>query len=316
MCSLPFGAVPAPEAAEATLVLRLRRSRRKARDAATSEVAALLRDVGGRVLRGGPLSEVSGVAWVSFAEPATPEVLGRLRNLGYSEAVELVRPAEEVDDPEGGFARARWKGRDVALVPVYGESDEVLRAHAPDRRSFLLECGDGVVRRIEGYRGGRGELEHRALPVVDARLLVNLVARPGGGRLLDPFAGAGGIVIEAHKTAWTTWSVDVDPTLRFGLAELADLHVVGDAVALPFASGSVDAVATEPPYHASARETLRDAVTEIARVVRPGGRVALLAGAAQATAVREAGMAAGLANELDTAIDRKGTEVACFCWVR
>jgi hypothetical protein len=129
---------------------------------------------------------------------------------------------------------------------VYQEPDGLLREHAPDRRSFLLECGDGVVRRIVGYRGGPGPLEHRALPVVDARLLVNLVANPARGRLLDTFAGAGGLLREARAAGWTTLGLDVDPLVRHGLAEIADFHLVGDARALPLATGSID-VATEPP---------------------------------------------------------------------
>lgn len=300
----------------ATLVLHLRPSRRKARDAAVAEVVALLRDIGGHPLRGGPLSEVSGVAWAGLDENGIAKLRDRLQHLGYVESIDLVRPDEDIDDPDEAFTRARWKRRDVVMVPIYTEPDEVMRASAPDQRPFLLECGDGVVRRIEGYRGGRGELEHRALPVADARLLVHLTGQPDTGRLLDPFAGAGGVLIEARRIGWTTWSVDVDPTLRYGLAELADLHVIGDAGALPFASGSVDAVATEPPYHPSALDAVVASIGEIARVLRPGGRASLLAGADQAPAIRDAARLARLTSELDTAIDRKGTEVTCFCWVR
>ncbi len=305
-----------PDRTEATLVLHLRRSRRKARDAAVAEVAALLSDRGGHALPGGPLSEVSGVAWVGLDETPAAVIAGRLRSLGYTRAVELVRPAAAVADPDAAWHRAWWRGRDVVLVPVYEESDDALRAGAPDRRSFLLECGDGIVRRIEGYRGGRGPLEHRALPVADARLLVNLVAAPLGGRLLDPFAGAGGVTIEARAAGWRTYSGDIDVTLRYGLAELADAHMVADAAALPFAPGSVDAVATEPPYYPTALAVVLTSVAEIARVLRPGGRAALLVGADQAEAVRLAGEQAGLTPELDTAIDRKGTRVACMCWTR
>lgn len=281
-----------------------------------AEVVALLRDLGGHGLRGGPLSEITGVAWVGFDIDEVSKAVERLQRLGYTQAVELVWPADDAHDPEHAFARTRWKRREVALIPVYSEPDHVMRRGAPDRRSFLLECGDGVVRRIRGYRGGPGELEHRALPVEDARLLVNLVSKPGGGRLLDPFAGVGGVLVEARRSGWTTWSLDLDRTLRYGLAELADLHVVGNAAALPFATSSVDAVATEPPYHPSALKVVCASLAEIARVLRAGGRAALLVGAAQAPAVREAGKLVGLTVELDTAINRKGTEVTCFCWVR
>lgn len=298
----------------ATLVLHLRASRRRARQAAVAEVVALLRDGGAHSAHGGPLAEHRGIAWVSIDESAVTEVSERLQRLGYSERVELVRPAEEVHGH--ALTRVRWKGRAVALVPVFDEPDAVMRRDAPDRRSFLLECGDGVVRQIHGYRGGSGAFEHRALPVEDARLLVNLVANPRGGRLLDPFAGAGAIVIEARRAGWSICSLDIDPTLRYGLAELADRHVVGDATALPFAKASVDAIATEPPYHESALGAVRVVVGEIARVLRPGGRAALLAATAQAPALRAAGTRAGLIAELDTTIDRKGTEVTCLCWGR
>ena len=151
--------------------------------------------------------------------------------------------------------------------------------------------------------------------MADARLLVNLVASAGRGRLLDPFAGAGGVVIAARAAGWRAAAVDVDPRLRHGLAELADHHVVGDAAALPLAAGSVDAVATEPPYDPDATGLVAAAMTEVARVLRPGGRAALLVAAAQAAAVAAAGERAGLAPGLRAPIDRRGTPVACLTFL-
>jgi hypothetical protein len=181
------------------LVLRLRRSRRKAREAAVAEIVAVLRDLDARAAPGGPVSDVPGIAWVTLPEENVMSAVSRLCGLGYTAAVELVTALKDVG-PQDKPLVARWKGRDVALVRVYEESDDSLRTKAPDQRTFLLECGDGVVRTIAGYRGGGGVLEHRALPVVDARLLVNLVATEAHGRLLDPFAGAGGVIIEANST--------------------------------------------------------------------------------------------------------------------
>src|SRR5262245_24340022 len=270
---------------ETALVLHLRPSRRRARAAAVAEVVTLLEDLGGRPLPGGPLSEVPGVAWVAVGAAAPPaRIAARVRWLGYTEAVERVVPVADVEaevegEPAAECARARWRGGDVVLVPVHAEPAEALRAEAPDRRSFLLECGDGVTRRIAGYRGGRGPLDHRALPPADARLLVNLAARPASGStvLLDPFAGAGGVVVAAARAGWTTVSADVDPALRPGLAELSGgRHLVADAAALPLAAGTVDAIATEPPYHGSGTASVVAAVAEAARVGGAGARVAML----------------------------------------
>jgi len=301
--------------AEATLVLRLRRSRHRAREAAVAEVVALLRDLGAHPAPGGPLSEVAGVAWVALPAGNLRAAGQRLRRLGYSSAVDFVRPLESVP-ADSEHPIVRWKRADFALVRAYEEADEHLRAGAPDRRTFLLECGDGVVRPIAGYRGGRGPLEHRALPVEDARLLVNLVADPERGSLLDPFAGAGGVVIEARLAGWAVVSMDRDPALRHGLRELSDLHVLADATDLPFANASVGAVATEPPHHPIALPAVTAAIAEIGRVLAVGGRAAVLVASHQADAVRRAAGEAGMALELDTPIDRKGTDVSCLCWLR
>jgi hypothetical protein len=124
-----------------------------------------------------------------------------------------------------------------------------------------------------------------------------------GARVLDPFAGTGGI----HRVArWATVGVELEP-------EWARAHprtIVGDATRLPFAAGSFAAVATSPAYgnrmadsydgrDGSDRRTYRialgrpldtrsgaalqwgpayrdlhgQAVAEMARVVRPGGLV-------------------------------------------
>ncbi len=301
---------------QVTLVLRLRKARREAREAAVAEVVALLRDFEGCPLSGGPLSEVSGIAWVGVSESAVPYLSKRIRFLGYTEIVYLVRQSEKVGNIKGDYKKARWKHRDIVLLPIYSESDVEMRKNAPDKRSFLLECGDGVVRRIEGYRGGYGDLEHRGLPVEDSRLLVNLVFLPNLGRLLDPFAGAGGIIIEAKKTGWETWSIDVDPTLRHGLAELSDHHIVANSINLPFDDAFIDAVATEPPYHLDASEVVRNAVSEFYRVLRPGGKLAILAVARQARMLQKAADSAGFDLHIFTPINRKGTDVVCLCWKR
>jgi SAM-dependent methyltransferase len=270
-----------------------------------------MRGLGASIDRGGPLSENRGVAWLRVPESNLPIACSRLRRLGYSDAVDLVRPAA---DPPANVRTVRWKGREIALIPVYREPDEDLRSAAPDRREFLLECGDGVIRAVAGYRGGSGPLQHRALPVIDARLLVNLVFAPARGTLLDPFAGAGGIALEARASGWTVVSLDNDATLRFGLRQLADSHAVASANAMPIASESIAAIATEPPYHPSALDSVAASIAEMARVLRRGGRVSLLISAGQAAPVRRAAVAAGLRLELEDHIDRKGASVVCLCW--
>ena len=293
------------------LVLQLHEARKKARAAAVAEVAALLEDVGCRPLRGGPLSDVSGIAWVAVNTTHVSELMERIAPLGYSSSVWLAVPGSEAGS-DRNWSRARWKGTEYVLQPIYSESIAELQREAPDRRPFLLECGDGVVRRIVGYRGGRGPMEHRALPVLDARLLVNILGRPAGGLMLDPFAGAGSILLYGRRAGWRTVSVDIDRTLRYGLLEIAGNHVVGDAAQLPFRSSSLDAIATEPPYHPSAISIVIGAVEEASRVLRPRGRMSMLVSADQASVVRTAAQRSGFTIDIDIDVSRKGTAVTCL----
>jgi tRNA (guanine10-N2)-dimethyltransferase len=83
--------------------------------------------------------------------------------------------------------------------------------------------------------------------------MVNLARAPGGGTVLDPFCGVGGILIEAGLMGMRVVGVDLDP----GMVEKARLNLesygirrfrleVGDACG--WRGKKVDAVVTDPPY--------------------------------------------------------------------
>ena len=268
---------------------------------------------------GGPLAEQGGLFWVAVPGTSLERALLRLPRLGYMRAVDLVEPAD--DPPAGGDLvpppderLTRWRRGWYRLVRVYEENAEAAREQAVDRRPFLFETAARELREVTGYRGDGRPLSRRGLPVYDARLLVNLVFRPGGGVLLDPFAGTGGIVLEALAGGWHALSVDVDPRLRYGLSALDGRHCVGDARALPFPTGSCDAIATEPPYDRQAETTVVQALREMHRVLRGGGRVALLCAAWQAEPLRREATALGLVPYLDSPVNRKGLDVVVLAW--
>ncbi len=196
---------------------------------------------------------------------------------------------------------------------VYEEDTQITRESAPDRRFFLYQSKEGAVRSVKGYRGSGEPLARRALPVYDARLVTNLVFSPSPGLLLDPFAGAGGIALEALATGWRVLTIDNDPSLRFGLAALGADHILGDAAFLLLAGGSVDAVATEPPYHPAALSAVVHAFREMRRVVKPGGKIAMLSSQQQASALRSF-QGESLELQADVAIDRKGPPTVVLLW--
>jgi Methyltransferase domain len=297
----------------AMLVLHLRAARRRAGAAALAEALALLHDLEPSAPAGGPLADRGGVVWVEVPEDRLAAAAARLPRLGYSTAVDLL----VADQPPGrGGPPVRWRRRGWRLERLHAEDAAGHRERAPDRRVFLVDAGGGPARPVRGYRGGAGPLERRGLPVCDARLLVNLVAPAGPGRLLDPFAGVGGVALEARAAGWRVLTGDLDPALRHGLGRLGAAHLVADARALPLRGGSLDAVATEPPYDRSVGPLADQALAETCRLLRPGGATAWLCAAWQAPGLRATAAALGLRPVLDCPVDRKGVQVVALAWRR
>jgi tRNA (guanine10-N2)-dimethyltransferase len=140
----------------------------------------------------------------------------------------------------------------------------------------LLETSSGNLRPVTGYRGDGGNLSRRGLPVPVARLLVNLVATEPGSLFLDPFAGVGGIIIEALANRYEVVSSDWDPVLQHGLSHPGSHHIAADARHLPFPDETFDAIATEPPYREEATPLVVEALPELYRVLKKGRRLAML----------------------------------------
>jgi hypothetical protein len=291
----------------AMLVVHQRTARRRARAAAVAEALALLHDLEPSAPAGGPLADRGGVFWVQVPERHLAVAGARLPRLGYSTAVDLLAG-------QGQGPAVRWRGHRWRLLRLHTEDPAGHREQAPDRREFLVEGADGQVRAVRGYRGDGDALGRRGLPVCDARLLVNLVAPALPGRLLDPFAGVGGVALEARVAGWATVTADRDPALRHGLGRLGGAHLVADARSLPLRAGAVDAVATEPPYHRQVGPLADQALAEACRLLRPGGATAWLCAAWQAAGLRATADALGLRVALDTPVDRKGLEVVVLAW--
>ncbi len=119
-------------------------------------------------------------------------------------------------------------------------------------------------------------LERRAL-----RMLLNQVAVTPGETLLDVATGTAALLDElARAPARPDRAIGLDssgamlalaPSLPEGWRLLR-----GDATALPFGDASFDVVTACYLLHVLPTAPRRAAITEIARVVRPGGRVATL----------------------------------------
>jgi hypothetical protein len=304
---------------ETLLVFYLWPARQKARTAALAEALSLLGDLHARASEKGPLSERGGLFWMLLPTEHLEAARDRLTRLGYTKAVDWLEPiTEPIKRTKHMRSSAKdvlqWRHQWYRQHRVFEEDAEAIREGAPDRRTFLLETSPGNVRPVTGYRGDGGDFSRRGLSVLDARLLVNLVAGEPGSLFLDPFAGVGGLVIEALRGNYEVVSVDWDPALQLGLTDLGARHLVADARHLPFSDETFDAIATEPPFHEEATPVVIEALHELRRVLKVGRKLALLCAESQADALRQQAAVLGLQVVLDATIDRKGLDVVGLVW--
>lgn len=295
------------------LVFRIKPSRLKAKEIAmleTRSVLSFIPDV--EVIDGGPLSCARGT-FAAFvpAAVALETLLPELSRLGY---VEQADQWEELPGKAGEKGAIKWKGRFYKAVPLYREDKEAARRQAPDKRRFLLPDPAGQVRSVSGYRGDGTETGRRALPVEDCRALLNIAGVRKGQKVLDPFAGGGGIVWAAKSFGLDVFSSDIDPQLQYGLRDYGAHHTVACVEQLPFPDASFDAVVTEAPFHASATPAVLRGLAEMARVIIPAGTIVMMVAQEQADPVREKAGQLNLNAYADKAVDRKGTPVHIFTW--
>ena len=88
-----------------------------------------------------------------------------------------------------------------------------------------------------------------------SRAMVNLAEVKPGGKILDPFSGTGGIVIEAGLLGYDVYGVELKEWIAEGaLRNLRrylpgrEFMIVGDARYPVFREGLFDAFVTDPPY--------------------------------------------------------------------
>jgi len=107
------------------------------------------------------------------------------------------------------------------------------------------------------------------------RLAVREVVWPGD-RVLDACCGTGDLAVEAERRGGRVVGLDFSPRMleRARLKSGTIEWVQGDALALPFSDGEFDAATVG--FGVRNLEDLESGLCELARVLRPGGKVAVL----------------------------------------
>jgi len=113
------------------------------------------------------------------------------------------------------------------------------------------------------------------------RSIVNISGAMPGERVLDPFCGTGGTLIESELIGCIGIGTDADPLMINGcrLNHPGALAAVADAGFLPFPDDSVDHIVSDLPYGQSVliigsdlNDLYLQAFSEIKRVIKPGKR--------------------------------------------
>ncbi len=181
---------------------------------------------------------------------------------------------------------------DVVQGPVdLDEPEEEVRLiegerHYLCRRAAMIDRRAFEARKV----GERAFIQPISLHPRFARALVNLSRVPDGGTILDPFCGTGGILLEAGLIGARAVGGDLREDMvegtkaaldGFGVS--ADLHA-RDIGSWPEAIGTVDAIATDPPYGRATsmkKEPIADlyrrTILTARQLLRPGGHLALIA---------------------------------------
>ena len=289
------------------LIFKIKTSRLKARNLALAEVQSFLSDIEtATVVIGGPLSTEKGIIAAYLPENININNW-EYERLGYIQQIDVMVPESKPSQNT-----IKWHGAFYSLEPIYQEDSEKVRNQAPDKRQFLLPDPNGVLRYVTGYRGDGTETGKRALPVEDCKLMLNLSNVKNGQRVLDPFAGGGGIVFAAIQAGLDTYSSDIDSKLQYGLCDFGSNHYVADISQLPFDNDFFDAVVTEAPFDKNVTKNVANGLSEMKRVIKPSGQIVLMVADYQAPTIRDHAISLGFSIDIDEPLDRKGTAVHIF----
>jgi tRNA G10 N-methylase Trm11 len=170
--------------------------------------------------------------------------------------------------------RPRWRLADPASLEIW------VLEYAPGQFLSGLRLSDAKMR----SHGGREVERTGALRPTAAAAMIDLAGEPSG-LLLDPCCGSGTILAQAHTAGWSAQGSDIDPdAVRVAQANVPYVSVTAaDVRHLDLPDHSVTAVVSNLPFgqkftrQGNPTRWMQDALRELTRVVRPEGRVVLLA---------------------------------------
>jgi hypothetical protein len=299
------------------IVCKIRNSRLKAKQIAVLEMIFAQIDNEILLIKNGPLGDIKGIISFFCPKKNMESFKDRLFGIGYCYKFYLLDFENESKAVPAGLDTINpliWKGRKFSVCDFYCQDNNVYEEQSPQKREFKINS-DGEIKTITGYRGNGSELGKRALPVEDARCMVNLSLPSKNKKALDPFAGAGGIVYQFKYIApdGNITSIDIDPVLKPGLDYYASAHYVMNVNDASFAKNSFDSVITETPFSEKAVDDIIAAFSKIDSWLSDDGIFVIMCGKNQCLRIYSS-MARKNVLLFSHEIDRKGMDVEISIW--
>lgn len=301
------------------LVCSLRSSRIKAKQLAVVELFFVLARFGGVFIINGPLSDVKGLIAFFVDRKARDSLQGILKTVGYCHKFYLLDFSPQGAGTAGDIAGANksvWKDMPFSARLFYEQDRKIYENHSSHQREFYIYANDGSIKKVKGYRGDGSDTGKRALPVEDARLMVNLADPCQAKVLMDPFAGSGGILCEARyiNPSLVLISSDCDPILEPGLQAYADRHYSMDARAVELDGAEIDAIVTETPFSINATNTVAQAFVHLSRFLQKNARIVFMCAGHQYSRLKQCLETMKFHCFIAKPINRKGTDVVISVW--
>jgi len=301
------------------IVCKIRSSRVKAKQIAILEMLLLQFENDILFIKNGPLGDIKGIVSFLCPQKKLSSFKDKLKLCGYCYSFYLLDfdnftnkkiPGLYTDNP------MVWKGKKFSVTVFFNQDNKIFTDQSPHSREFKIIDSDNEIKNIRGYRGDGTDLGKRALPVEDARCMVNLSQPCINKRMIDPFAGAGGIIYQFKyiEPQGSMTSIDIDPVLQPGLEAYGSTHYVMNAADASFPENSFDSVITEVPFSDNAKDDIINTLKKIDACLSKNGVYIIMCNNDQAEFIQETMEELKYYKFFGLEIDRKGTDVEIQIW--
>jgi SAM-dependent methyltransferase len=253
-----------------------------------------------------------------------PNDLAALGSLGGSFAVRFHDPDGRLSALDKNLViRSIWRSQSSPVVDLRTPDHDLHVFALPDELRIGELVGRCAPELVLGTR--RPVVRSYEMPPRRARVLVNLSGATRGRRFLDPCAGTGSLVIEAHRVGATAIGADIETRAATGAARNAAFDradaafLTTDAGAAGLRPRSIDAAATDLPYGRSARvrattrtDLYHRVLDELATLLTPGGRAVVVS----VSGDEPAGEPAGWTRSWSTVEDARTVRRCTTVWER